>query len=189
MEFRLLYVGRVLGASRTNTRADLKHEIRREFHPQLRRLWQTNPNLREMTKRIGYEDMMDKCSAEAKKVLATSSGRFQSRFPGPSQIEKEMRAMTERYRGGDDLSFNRHGVDLLLKDWSRNGYTFLPLVTERFCVRCSLDILFLRPEEPGLLINSGDIDARVKTVFDALRMPKNLQEAGGIGPQDDEIPF
>ena len=33
------------GASRTNTRSNLKHEIRREFHPQLRRLWQTNKSL------------------------------------------------------------------------------------------------------------------------------------------------
>jgi hypothetical protein len=54
LEFRLLYSGRILGASRTDTRATLKHEIRREFHPQLRRLWKINESLRELTKHSGY---------------------------------------------------------------------------------------------------------------------------------------
>ena len=37
---------------------------------------------------------------------------------------------------------------------------------------CNLDILFLRKEEPGgLILQSGDIDNRIKTLFDALRMP------------------
>ncbi len=40
-----------------------------------------------------------------------------------------------------------------------------------------------------MLIQSGDIDARLKTIFDALRLPKNLDEAGGVGPQTDENPF
>ena len=40
-----------------------------------------------------------------------------------------------------------------------------------------------------MLIFSGDIDARIKTIFDALRMPKNLDEAGGAVPQADENPF
>src|SRR5205807_5039259 len=71
----------------------------------------------------------------------------------------------------------------------RCGYKFIPLVTEDLCLRCSIDILFLRPEEPILLMKGGDLDARIKTVFDALRIPSNLQEAGGIGPQEDEEPF
>src|ERR1700722_19568889 len=48
MQFRLLYSGRLLGASRTNTRASLKQEIRLEFHPQLKRLWTTNPSLSKL---------------------------------------------------------------------------------------------------------------------------------------------
>jgi hypothetical protein len=34
---------------------------------------------------------------------------------------------------------------------------------------CSLDVLLLRPGEPRLVMNTGDLDAKVKTVFDALR--------------------
>ncbi len=151
VEFRLLYVARVLGASRTNTRAVLKHDIRREFHPQLRRLWLTNPNLREMAKRIGYEQMMDELSTQGKKILdgfTYKPGIIHD--PGASQIEKEILALTERYRSDDDPSFHRHGMEFLLKDWLRNGYTFLPLVTERFCVRCSLDILIFAARRTGI---------------------------------------
>jgi hypothetical protein len=48
VEFRLLYSGRLLGASRNDNRPAQKHEIRRSFHPQLRRLWATNQNLQRM---------------------------------------------------------------------------------------------------------------------------------------------
>lgn len=95
----------------------------------------------------------------------------------PPDIDKE----AEFYR---DLA-----ADKITKQWERCGYHFWPLVTEAHCLRCALDILFLRPEESGMLIQSGDIDARLKTIFDALRMPKNLEEAGGFAPQADEDPF
>lgn len=38
MEFRLIYDGQLLGASRNNTRSEHKHDIRRVFHAQLKRL-------------------------------------------------------------------------------------------------------------------------------------------------------
>ena len=38
-------------------------------------------------------------------------------------------------------------------------------------------------------MQGGDLDGRLKTIFDALRLPDSLAEAGGIGPQDDETPF
>ena len=48
----------------------------------------------------------------------------------------------------------------------------MPLVRESLALACALDILFLRKEEPGkLILQGGDIDNRIKTLFDALRMP------------------
>jgi hypothetical protein len=35
-----------------------------------------------------------------------------------------------------------------------------------------LNILFLRADIPGKVVQSGDIDNRLKTLFDALRMPQ-----------------
>jgi len=46
MEFRLVYNGLLLGASRGDTRSAHKHEIRKVFHGQLKTLWEKSPNLR-----------------------------------------------------------------------------------------------------------------------------------------------
>lgn len=51
------------------------------------------------------------------------------------------------------------------------------LITERLKVYAEIDILFLRPGEPGQIVtHGGDIDNRLKTLFDALRRPTNEQE-------------
>lgn len=81
------------------------------------------------------------------------------------------------------------GVDALANEWKRFGYRFIPIVTEERALRCSLDILFLRPEAPGFLFQSGDLDARLKIVIDALRMPYNVSECGDAAPGMDEDPF
>jgi hypothetical protein len=158
VEFRLLYWGALPGASKTNTRASVKHSIRQKLHPQLRQLWKNKSTLNTMATRFGCEIIQDRTEIDWSK-------------PGFS-----------------DKVFN-DGINARASNWQRNGYRFLPLVTDEFCLRCSLDILFLRPEAPGLLINSGDLDSRLKTVFDALRMPKSREEAGGQDPQHDEDPF
>jgi hypothetical protein len=57
-------------------------------------------------------------------------------------------------------------------------------------VACALDILFLRRDGPGALVKSGgDIDNRVKVLFDALRMPQTCDEVCGEKPAQDEEPF
>lgn len=58
------------------------------------------------------------------------------------------------------------------------GTRFVPLVRAKFHLTCSLDILFLRKEGPGSLVsNSGDLDGRIKTLFDGLRMPSEAEMA------------
>jgi hypothetical protein len=52
------------------------------------------------------------------------------------------------------------------------GHNCIPLVRNSLWLTCSLDILFLRKEGPGALISrGGDLDNRIKTLFDGLRMP------------------
>jgi len=54
-----------------------------------------------------------------------------------------------------------------------DGVTFIPIVYEALFLVANLDILFLRPEEPGKIVTQGgDLDNRIKTLFDALRVPK-----------------
>ena len=56
--------------------------------------------------------------------------------------------------------------------FERGGYLFTPVVTTRLNLIAHLDILFLRPGNPGSLItHGGDIDNRLKTLFDALQIP------------------
>jgi hypothetical protein len=60
-------------------------------------------------------------------------------------------------------------------------------------VRCSLDILLLRPEDEDnkkWILNKGDVDGQVKTLFDALRIP-TMDELPTtfVDPQPDESPF
>lgn len=59
---------------------------------------------------------------------------------------------------------------------TRFGQGFVPLVSTALALSCSLKILFLRSEPPGAVVASGDIDNRIKTLFDALRMPQNANE-------------
>lgn len=70
-------------------------------------------------------------------------------------------------------------------------FTFAPLVNEKLKLYAELDLVFLRPEAPGSLITqSGDIDNRLKTLFDALRMAKVCTEIpDGDNPNQDESPF
>ena len=87
-----------------------------------------------------------------------------------------------------------HGTgiaEFLAPLYRRNGYECVPLVREELSLICSLDILFLRPDRPGSVLQSGDIDNRLKTLFDALRLPKEeAQELVGYdNAADDEKPF
>jgi hypothetical protein len=78
----------------------------------------------------------------------------------------------------------------LAEKYARNGYNFVPLVTKDWGVHCSVDILILRPDLPGTVIKSGDLDNRLKTIFDALRIPQSKDEFGKyVSPDADEKPF
>jgi hypothetical protein len=81
------------------------------------------------------------------------------------------------------------GVDtwqnVMSKKFNRCGIGFVPLVTKELNLACELDVLFLRREEPGQLVSGGDIDNRLKTLFDALRIPT---ECAGISSVEED-PF
>ncbi len=131
MEFRLTYAGQLKGASSSDTRAAHKHEIRKVFHKQLKRLWEIDPFLKE-----------------AKAAL-----------------------------------------DNRMNEYQPCGFKFVPLITEPDALICDVKLLFIRPDLPGKLIRSGDLDNRLKTIFDALRLPMTKGEMGGYEPDADEIPF
>lgn len=78
----------------------------------------------------------------------------------------------------------------LANQHQHNGYNFVPLITEELSLSCGLDILFMRPSMPGAILNAGDVDGRIKTIFDALKMPIRKENLGGYDlPLPGEHPF
>ena len=70
-------------------------------------------------------------------------------------------------------------------------FLFAPLITNELNVVAELSITLLRPESPGHLITQGgDIDNRLKTLFDALTMPRheNALPKEAV-PNKNETPF
>jgi hypothetical protein len=64
------------------------------------------------------------------------------------------------------------------------------LVREKLYLVCDLDILFLRRENPGHIVSGGgDLDNRIKVLFDALRMPQDDNEVRGfeLPPNGDAL--
>jgi hypothetical protein len=176
MRFRLLYSGRLLGASKSDTRSQLKHEIRLEFSPQLKRLWETNEALGRFAQQSAYG-------------WAESHPEIAPRLP-----DGEVFSLAEPANSAELAGW---GLQYLGQKFSRAGQGFIPIVTEEMGLRCSLDLLFLRPETPGRIVHGGDIDNRLKTLFDALRLPQQQEwpcpaDSASAGPiyclfQDDSL--
>ncbi len=67
------------------------------------------------------------------------------------------------------------------------GKLYAPLISTHLAAE--LDIVLLRQQAPGQLIgDGGDIDNRIKTLFDALRMPSKseVQTLGAATASDDD---
>jgi hypothetical protein len=156
VEFHLLYSGQLHSGNSDNVRVE-KHAIRKIFHVQLRHLWATHPNLREMA--VGRGALVRSTTSDVAAELLPEDA-FQA------------------------------GLEFIGKNHNRNGFNFLPLVTKALCLRCALDILFLRREDGKSLIQDGDIDGRLKTLFDAMKMTAQAQDLPtGARPDDNENPF
>jgi len=72
------------------------------------------------------------------------------------------------------------------------GFTLIPLISARMKAVAELDIIMLRPEPPGAIVTQGgDIDNRLKTLLDSLKIPQSESEIPrGDSPNDDsENPF
>lgn len=74
-------------------------------------------------------------------------------------------------------------------NYEANGFSWVPLVTERQSILCRLEVLMLRWGQPGGVFTAGDIDNRLKTICDALKRPRDPAALGEATPQDGETPF
>ncbi len=81
-----------------------------------------------------------------------------------------------------------YDIASLAKRHALYGWNFVPLVTQDLDLLCGLEILFLRPDKPGKLW-AGDIDNRIKTLFDTLRIPDAQENYSHKQRLDGENPF
>ena len=69
------------------------------------------------------------------------------------------------------------------------GFNFVPLVTQELDLLCGIEVLLLRPDRPGSVVWAGDIDNRIKTLLDAMRIPEADEGYSQAAPTSDEKPF
>ena len=73
----------------------------------------------------------------------------------------------------------------------KGGLLFAPLVTQRLDLYAELSVLLFRQQPRGTLItDGGDIDNRLKTLLDGLRVPRGAMEGRAEPPHEpDPFPF
>lgn len=73
----------------------------------------------------------------------------------------------------------------------KHGFVFAPLVSEKLGLVAELELQLLWPQAPVAIITSGgDLDNRLKTLFDALKIPSEPTGLPkGALPGEEETPF
>ena len=83
-------------------------------------------------------------------------------------------------------------VNLIADAYKKGNYRFVPLVRLANAMACRLDILVLMRKEPYQVFSGderGDLDNRIKTLIDGLRMPRQPGECNDALPDKGEDPF
>jgi hypothetical protein len=90
-----------------------------------------------------------------------------------------------------DMVYDRGPSEESAGSFELSGFSFSPLISARMKAVAELDIVMLRPEPPGgIVTQAGDIDNRLKTLLDSLRVPKSDSEIPkGDSPSEREKPF
>jgi hypothetical protein len=164
MRFHLVYRGPLRASANNSKTADVT-KVREYFHPQLVNLWNTHNAL----KVLAAEGAMQ------------TGGDVHSVIIGADGIPRKLTPRELVVQGHP--SFTDCIPPLLVGDRS-----YLPLVRESLHLACELEILFLRQQDPGALLDQGgDIDGRIKLLLDALRMPDKQEQDIAPPSVDGEI--
>jgi hypothetical protein len=148
MRFKLVYDGDLGSSGNSNGKPGSVVRIREQLSPQLERLWDTHNSL---------------------KVLAQN---------GVIQVPGSKVTIYDPSRTPRDLANEYpHDFTYLGDKIPVGGKSYTPLVRMSLNLACEIKILFLRDQDPGdIFDNKGDLDNRIKTLFDALRMPKKDEQ-------------
>ncbi len=165
MKFTLIYDGDLPSAGNKGQPIPASI-IRNEFHHQLADLWDSHIILRELANTARYP---------RRTYQSEMSKDYKSPAWDPDHVDP--------YRTPEDGQ-----VDLCAPIPVPKVGAFKPLIRRSLSLACAVDVLFLRHEEPfELMRHGGDLDGRIKTLFDALKMPNPNDEYKGTIPTDDPL--
>jgi hypothetical protein len=105
--------------------------------------------------------------------------------PQLAELVKREPLFNEAARVDLEAGTFKNGVICLLNSNQRSfrfplcGFDFVPLINRPYQLACQLDITWLRQERPGDIVQGGDLDNRLKCLFDALRMPHRETDLAG----------
>jgi hypothetical protein len=156
MRFSLIFDGDLpaSGTGSGKARTKEKQVIRRALDPQLRRVWKETPDLAYLRDHS----------------VLSKNGRYIWTQPHPQHMDVEEMSSEKR------TPYAPAEIDVcepIPIGWG----SFFPLVRRSLGTRCELKILFMRNEPPGRILTGdhGDLDNRLKTLFDGLAMPQENQ--------------
>jgi len=172
MKFTLTYDGEL----RSNSRPSTKWEIRKQISPQLQELWRVHPVLQHLQRQrtipafSAYPVTERHHSADQYQLTISLQGGYQEiALSNWATGTGEARPASAAVPSFAEPSIN------LCAPVIRKGWSFIPLVRDNLALRCGLRVIFLRKEEPGRVYQGGDMDNRLKTLFDALSIPNQDQ--------------
>jgi hypothetical protein len=164
MKFTLIYDGDLPSAG-NSCKPIPASRIRNALHDQLADLWEGHIVLRQL--------------ARTARTQRQPGGFYGMSDYGPAQLPE--------YRGPIPPLLDGK-TDLCAPIEVPKVGAFVPLVRHSLNLLCAIDVLFLRHEEPfSLMKHGGDLDGRIKTLFDALRMPDPKHEYVGDDPPDNPL--
>lgn len=170
MKFTLIYDGDLPAGD--GKRAIYASKIRNEIHDQLADLWDSHVILRQLdrTARIW--------ASQGTGNIVHLQGVDWFRAEKLPDFREPVPPVAD---GTIDLcrAIEANGIQ---------GAKFKPLIRESLNLACAVDILFLRHEEPfALFEQGGDLDNRIKTFFDGLKIPDKNQFESGEHPRGDPL--
>jgi len=170
MKFTLIYDGDLPATGNSSKKPAEVARIRNYFHDQLYDLWDSHIILRELerTARVPHITVWEEMTTKD--------------WGGNEYTSPKFRDPIKPLEPGQ--------IDLCAPIQNGTAVAYRPIVRESLGLACALDITFLRQEEPGnLVLQGGDIDGRIKTLFDALRLPSKEEEiaSGGMTPTENPL--
>jgi hypothetical protein len=145
------------------------------------------------------------------KFRVTYAGQLKSKATGPEKtdirlkLSNQFRRLWHYHPVLKDLIYDpetdaevttypeKHGGKIplwkkLSQIYENDGWKYVPLVSDYLSLTAGIDILYLRPDIPGNILTQGDIDNRLKTLFDALKKPGHSGSLGRPAPPPDQQP-